>query len=172
MSQSWRAPRCPRRDWIPVELSHYYDTDPNYRNKYIPILDVIEELAMKFDNQERYKNGRILKSPSTSHKYRHLNTTLQEFTICKYPMDSRKYRFRDLTEKFLQDFVVWIQVWKAKRGNTGDVSGKLRKLKAVCRYAKERGVYNVNHNALGSFKEKLKHRIITPKEYHQKRCSR
>ena len=151
------------KDWIPVELSHYYDTAPNYRNKYIPISDVIEELAIKFDNQERYKNGRVLKSLSTSRKYRYLNTSLQQFTRSKYHRDFTKYRFRDLTEKFLQDFVVWVQIKAAKNGNTGDVSGKLRKLKAVCLYAKEQGVYNVNLNAFGSFKEKLKHRITTPK---------
>ena len=144
------------KDWIPVELSHYYDTAPNYRNKYIPISDVIEELAIKFDNQERYKNGRVLKSLSTSRKYRYLNTSLQQFTRSKYHRDFTKYRFRDLTEKFLQDFVVWVQIKAAKNGNTGDVSGKLRKLKAVCLYAKEQGVYNVNLNAFGSFKEKLK----------------
>lgn len=151
------------KDWILVELSHYYDTDPNYRNKYIPISAVIEKLATKFDNQERYKNGRVLKSLSTSRKYRYLNSSLQQFTRNKYHQDFTKYRFRDLTEKFLQDFVVWIQVRAGKSGNTGDVSGKLRKLKAVCLYAKEQGVYNVNLNAFGSFKEKLKHRITTPK---------
>lgn len=151
------------KDWIPVELSHYYDTDPNYRNKYISISNIIEELATKFDNQERYKNGRVLKSLSTSRKYRYLNTSLQQFTRSKYHRDFTKYRFRDLTEKFLQDFAVWVQIRAAKNGNTGDVSGKLRKLKAVCLYAKEQGVYNVNLNAFSSFTEKLKHRITTPK---------
>lgn len=43
------------KDWIPVELSHYYDIDPKFRNKYIPISGVIEELAEKFTHQERYK---------------------------------------------------------------------------------------------------------------------
>lgn len=151
------------KDWIPVELSHYYDTGSNYRNKYISISDVIEELATKFDNQERYKNGRVLKSLSTSRKYRYLNTSLKQFTQSKYHQDFTKYRFRDLTEKYLQDFVVWIQARASKNGNSGDVSGKLRKLKAVCLYAKEQGVYNINLNAFGSFKEKLKHRISTPK---------
>ncbi len=151
------------KDWIPVELSHYYDCDPNYRNKYISISDVIEELAMKFDNQERYKNGHVLKSLSTSRKYRYLNISLQQFTRSKYHQDFAKYRFRDLTEKFLQDFIVWVQINAAKNGNTGDVSGKLRKLKAVCLYAKEQGVYNVNLNVFGLFKEKLKHRITIPK---------
>lgn len=151
------------KDWIPVELSHYYDTDPKFRNKYIPVTEVIEELAIKFENQERYKNGRVLKSLSTSRKYRYLNTSLKQFTESKYHRDFANYRFRDLTEKFLQDFAVWVQIRAAKNGNTGDVSGKLRKLKAVCLYAKEQGVYNVNLNAFGSFKEKLKHRITTPK---------
>lgn len=151
------------KDWIPVELSHFDDTNSKYRNKYIPISEIIVELAEKFANQERYKNGRVLLSLSTSRKYQYLNTSLHQFTKSKYHQDFSKYRFRDLTEKFLQDFVVWVQIKAAKNGNTGDVSGKLRKLKAVCLYAKEQGVYNVNLNAFGSFKEKLKHRITTPK---------
>lgn len=151
------------KDWIPVELSHFDDTNSKYRNKYIPISEIIVKLAEKFANQERYKNGRVLLSLSTSRKYRYLNTSLHLFTKSKYHRDFSKYRFCDLTEKFIQDFVVWIQVQAAKSGNTGDVSGKLRKLKAVCFYAKEQGVYNVNLNAFSSFKEKLKHRIATPK---------
>lgn len=151
------------KDWIPVELSHFDDTNSKYRNKYIPISEIIVELAEKFANQERYKNGRVLLSLSTSRKYQYLNTSLHQFTKSKYHQDFSKYRFRDLTEKFLQDFVVWVQIKAAKNGNTGDVSGKLRKLKAVCLYAKEQGVYNVNLNAFGSFKEKMKHRITTPK---------
>ena len=102
------------KDWIPVELSHYYKTDPNYRNKYIPISEVIEELAVKFDNQERYKNGRVLLSLSTSRKYRYLNTSLHQFTKSKYRRDFSSYQFRDLNEKFLQDFIVWVQVKASK----------------------------------------------------------
>ncbi|ADV43627.1 tyrosine-type recombinase/integrase [Bacteroides helcogenes] len=151
------------KNWIPVELSHYYDTDPNYRNKYIPISDIIEELAVEFENQKRYKNGRVLKSLSTSRKYQYLNTSLHQFTKSKYHQDFSKYRFRDLTEKFIQDFVVWIQIQAAKNGTSGDVSGKLRKLRAVCLHAKEQGVYNVNLHTFQSFKEKLKQRITTPK---------
>lgn len=151
------------KDWIPVELSHFDDTNSKYRNKYIPISKIIVELAEKFANQERYKNGRVLLSLSTSRKYQYLNTSLHQFTKSKYHQDFSKYRFRDLTEKFIQDFVVWIQIQAAKNGTGGDVSGKLRKLRAVCLYAKEQGVYNVNLHAFQSFKEKLKQRITTPK---------
>lgn len=155
------------KDWISVELSHYYDIDPKFRNKYIPISDVIKELTEKFTQQERYKNGRILCSLSTARKYRNLNSSLQQFTRSKYHRDFIQYRFRDLNEEFLQDFTVWVQVQAAKRGNSGDISGKLRKLKAVCFYAKEQGVYNVNLNVFQSFKEKLKSRITTPKGVSQ-----
>lgn len=106
---------------------------------------------------------RVLKSLSTSRKYCYLNTSLHQFTRSKYHWDFMKYRFRNLNEKFLQDFVMWVQVKASKNGNTGDVSGKLLKIKAVCLYAKEHGLYNVNLNAFGSFKEKLKYRITTPK---------
>lgn len=102
-------------------------------------------------------------SLSTSRKYRYLNTSLHQFTKSKYRRDFSSYQFRDLNEKFLQDFIVWVQVKASKNGNTGDASGKLRKLKAVCLYAKELGIYNINLNAFSSFKEKLKQRITTPK---------
>lgn len=60
---------------------------------YISISDVIKELATKFDHQERYKNGRVLKSLSTSRKYRYLNALLHQFTRSKYHQDFCKYRF-------------------------------------------------------------------------------
>ena len=151
------------KDWIPVELSHYYDTDPKFRNKYIPITEAIGELTEKFSKTERYKNGRVLLSHSTSLKYRYLNNLLHQFTKSKYRRDFSKYRFRDLTEKFIQDFVVWVRIGAAKNGNQGDIEGKLRKLKAACLYAKEQGIYNVNLNVFSSFKDKLKRRITTPK---------
>src|SRR5699024_8190284 len=64
------------KDWIQVELSHFDDTNSKYRNKYIPISKIIVELAEKFANQERYKNGRVLLSLSTCRKYQYLNTSL------------------------------------------------------------------------------------------------
>lgn len=151
------------KDWIPVELSHYYDTDTKFRNKYIPISDVIDELSEKFSNQERYKNGRVLRSLSTARNYKHLNLSLQKFTKSKYRRDFSKYRFRDMNEKFLQDYAIWVQVNAVKSGSSGDVNDKLRKLRAVCLYAKDQKVYNVNLNAFASFREKLKRRISTPK---------
>lgn len=69
------------------------------RNKYIPVTEVIEELAMKLENQERYKIGRVLKSLFKSQKYRYLNTSLKQFTQSKSHRYFTKYWFRDLNEK-------------------------------------------------------------------------
>lgn len=50
------------KDWIPTELSHYFDNDPRYVNRwYITIAEMIDRMAEKFAERERYKNGRILK---------------------------------------------------------------------------------------------------------------
>lgn len=151
------------KDWIPVELSHFYDNDPKYRNRYITVSEVLEELAEKFANQERYKNGRILNSEPNARKYRYLKISLEQFTQSKYRRDFSKYRFRDITEKFLLDYTLWVQVQAGKRGNGGAISEKLRKLRAAFLYAKEAGVYNVNLNIFYCVREKIKPRLTTPK---------
>lgn len=151
------------KDWIPVELSHFYDNDSKCRNRYITVSEVIEELAEKFSNQERYKNGRILNSEPNARKYRYLKTSLEQFTQSKYRRDFSKYRFRDITEKFLLEYTLWVQIQAGKRGNGGAISEKLRKLRAACLYAKEAGVYNVNLNIFNCVREKIKPRLTTPK---------
>lgn len=56
-----------------------------------------------------------------------------------------------------------MQVQTGKKGNGGAVGDKLRKLQAVCLYAKETEVYNVNFNIFYVVKEKIKPRFVTPK---------
>lgn len=151
------------KDWIPVELSHYYDDDPRVKNRYITVPEMINAIVERTAARKRYKNGLILTSEPTARKYRYLRTSLEQFTRSKYHRDFSKYRFRDITEQFLLDYTLWTQVCGGKQGNNGDIRGKLRKLRAVCLYAKETGVYNVNLNAFRSLQEKLKPRLVTPK---------
>ena len=135
------------KDWIPVELSHYYDDDPRIRNRYITVAEMLDALTEKTATRERYKNGLILTSEPTAKKYRYLNNSLERFVRSKYRRDFSKYRFRDITEQFLLDYTLWTQLCGGKQGNEGGIRDKLRKLRAVCLYAKENGVYNVNLNA-------------------------
>lgn len=151
------------KDWIPTELSHYFDNDPRYVNRYITIAEMNDRMAEKFAERERYKNGRILKSESTAREYKYLKTSLERFTRSKYRRDFSKYRFRDITEKFLLDYVLWRQVCGGRQGNEGNVRAHLRKLRAVCLYAKETGVYKVDLNTFKVVREKLKPRLVIPK---------
>ena len=151
------------KDWIPTELSHYFDNDPRYVNRYITMAEMIDRMAEKFAERERYKNGRILKSESTAMEYKYLKTSLERFTRSKYRRDFSKYRFRDITEKFLLDYILWRQVCGGRQGNEGNVRAHLRKLRAVCLYAKETGVYKVDLNAFNVVREKLKPRLVIPK---------
>ena len=151
------------KDWIPVELSHYYDDDPRVRNRYITVSETIDTMAERTAARKRYKNGLILTSEPTARKDRYLKTSLERFTRSKYHRDFSKYRFRDITEQFLLDYTLWTQVYGGKKGNNGGIREKLRKLRAVCLYAKETGVYNVNPNAFRPLQEKLKPRLVTPK---------
>ena len=120
-------------------------------------------MAERTAARKRYKNGLILTSEPTPRKYRYLKTSLERFTQNKYHRDFSKYRFRDITEQFLLDYTLWAQVYGGKQGNNGGIREKLRKLRAVCLYAKETGVYNVNPNAFRPLQAKLKPRLVTPK---------
>lgn len=64
------------KDWIPVELSHYYDDDPRIRNRYITVSETIDTMAERTAARKRYKNGLILTSEPTARKYRYLKTSL------------------------------------------------------------------------------------------------
>lgn len=160
IGERWEAQN---KDWTPVELSHYYDSDPKYFNRYISISDAIDKLCEEVQERERFKNGIILKSSATARQYRYLRLSLDKFTKSKYRRELSKYHFRDLSEKFIQDYAVWLQAQGAKSGNNGDVSGKLRRLRSVSMYAKRLGAYSVNLDIFYFVREKIKPRLITPK---------
>ena len=120
-------------------------------------------MAEKFAERKRYKNERVLKSESTARQYRYLKSSLECFTRSKYRRDFSKYRFRDITEKFLLDYTLWTQIRGGMQGNNGGIREKLQKLRAVCIHAKETGVYKVDLNAFKVVREKLNPRLITPK---------
>ncbi len=151
------------KDWTPVELSHYFDSDPRQMDKYISIEDTIVRLAEEISNRERYKNGIVLKSKHTAHNYLFLKSSLEKFTNSKYHQAFSKYHFRDLNEKFVQDYSVWLSQQGAKNGHRGNVPGLLLKLRGVCVYAKSLGAYSVNLDIFRYVKEKIKPRLTTPK---------
>lgn len=47
------------KDWLPVELSHFYEQKSKRRNQYLSVSEMIDILYERFMKQERYKNGKI-----------------------------------------------------------------------------------------------------------------
>ena len=67
------------KDWIPKELSHYYEQDSKKSIHYITVSDMLDNIVQQFCCQERYKNGHVLTSYSTANKYKCLKNILCVF---------------------------------------------------------------------------------------------
>ncbi len=141
VAERWEADG---KDWIPVELSHFFEQKTKRRNQYLSVSDMIDMMYERFMQQGRYKNGKILLSVGNAKKYRYLKRSLEHFTQVRYHRPFSKYMFRDITEQFLQDFVLFEKTRGGKKGNRGGIDNKMRTLHAVCMAAKRAKVFNVN----------------------------
>ncbi|MFI3281693.1 MAG: phage integrase SAM-like domain-containing protein [Rikenellaceae bacterium] len=98
------------------------------------MIDLLEE---KFSSKERYKNGQIISSVGTAKTYRLIKTSLNNFTQEVYKRSLSSYYFKEITEKFLLDYTLYIKKQGIENGNKGGLVQKLRKLRAICRYAEK-----------------------------------
>lgn len=156
------------KDWLPVELSHFYEQKSKRRNQYLSVSEMIDILYERFMKQERYKNGKILLSISNAQHYLYLKRSLERFTLSKYRRCFSKFMFRDITEQFLLDYVLYEKTRGGKNGTRGGINQKIKKLHAVCMAAKRAKVYNVNLVAFTSVKGLLRTPKTAPKAVSHK----
>lgn len=146
VADTWEAEE---RNWSPVQLSHCFDeakqTRPEVKVK--SVLQMIDFLESRFMEKKRIKNNQIVDSSNNAKKYAELRRTLQAFTKEKYGKAFSAYFFTDITEQFLLDFAFWIKEQGVRNGNRGGLASKLRRLRAVCNYAKKQDMYGVNMDA-------------------------
>lgn len=146
VADTWEAEG---RNWSPVQLSHCFDevkqTQPEVKVK--SVLQMIDYLEARFMEKKRVKNNQIVDSSNNAKKYTELRRTLQTFTKEKYGKAFSAYFFTDITEQFLLDFAFWIKEQGIKNGNRGGLTNKLRRLRAVCNYAKKQEMYGVDMDA-------------------------
>ena len=154
---------CEGKDWSPVELSHYYDDNQKYKERLISVSSVLDRIVDYFEHRKRVKNGITLSSASTAKGYRLLKKSLEKFTKLKYRKEFSRYLFRDITEKFVLDFGIYIQQQGAKKGNNGGIYAKLKYLHATFTYAKKYNVYGVNLSVFEPIRDKFKSRFFIPK---------
>lgn len=159
------AERCEynNRNWIPVELSHFFDNDERNRKKYASVSEMIDWMTDMSINKKRLKNGRILTGENNAKNYRYLKKSLEIFTKQKYYQEFSGYLFRDINKRFIQDYILDIQKQGARKGNGGGLFNKMRCLHTTFTCAKRNGIYNIDMSVFTPIREQLKPYSIIPK---------
>ncbi|MBF0575494.1 tyrosine-type recombinase/integrase [Dysgonomonas sp. GY617] len=153
------------RNWSPVEWTRYFDEEALKQEecKVITVLQMIDQLIDRFSNQQRFKNGKLVTSNSNAREYKFLKGSLTAFTKQKYGKAFSSYFFRDITEKFLIDYALYLQMRGAEKGNKGAVVGRLKKFYAVFNHAEKKEMPGVNTKLFRCVELKMKHGKFVPK---------
>ncbi|MDR2005284.1 MAG: phage integrase SAM-like domain-containing protein [Prevotella sp.] len=154
---------CEEKDWSPVELSHYYDDKQKYKDRLVNVSSTIDRIIDYFEHRKRVKNGITISSFNTARGYRFLKGSLEKFTKLKYRKEFSRYQFRDITEKFILDYGVFVQQQGAKKGNNGGIYAKLKYLHATFTYARKYNIYGVDLSVFEPVRDKFKSRFFIPK---------
>lgn len=167
VADTWEAEE---RNWSPVQLAHCFDeikaAQPEVKVK--SVLQMIDYLETRFKEKKRVKNNQVIDSSNNAKKYAELRKVMQAFTKEKYGKAFSSYFFTDITEQFLLDFAFWIKEQGIREGNKGGLTSKLRRLRAVCNYAKKQEMYGVNMDAFECLGDDLKWPETTSKAVSDK----
>ena len=167
VADTWGAEE---RNWSPVQLAHCFDeikaAQPEVKVK--SVLQMIDYLEMRFKEKKRVKNNQVIDSSNNAKKYAELRKVMQAFTKEKYGKAFSSYFFTDITEQFLLDLAFWIKEQGIREGNKGGLTSKLRRLRAVCNYAKRQEMYGVNMDAFECLGDDLKWPETTSKAVSDK----
>lgn len=167
VADTWEAEE---RNWSPVQLAHCFDeikaAQPEVKVK--SVLQMIDYLETRFKEKKRIKNNQVVDSSNNAKKYAELRKVMQAFTKEKYNKAFSSFFFTDITEQFLLDFAFWIKEQGIREGNKGGLTSKLRRLRAVCNYAKKQEMYGVNMDAFLCLGDDLKWPETTSKAVSDK----
>ena len=117
---------------------------------------MIDSLIEKFTHKERYKNGRIITSINNARSYKEIKNSLSRFTQEVYNRSFSSYYFKEINERFLLDYTLYIQKVGIENGNKGGLTQKLRRLRATCRHAEKQGIYGVDMKAFECLGDNIK----------------
>ncbi len=104
-------------NWTPVQLAHHFDKPKEEQKKIVirTVSECFDVIINAMRNRKRIKNGVERTSASIAEIYHYLRNSLRIFTETVYHKDFSKYYFKDIDEKFLNDYVVHLK----KRGVDG-----------------------------------------------------
>ncbi|MDR1504844.1 MAG: tyrosine-type recombinase/integrase [Prevotella sp.] len=141
IAEDWEAEGV---QWSPVQWSHYFDAENNEtpkvkKVKVMPISQCIDIIIEDMKNRKRLKNGKFVSSANTARQYYYLRLQLQKFTQEMYDKSFSSYYFRDIDEKFLKDFVQYLQERGAREGTDASLPERLKRFYGVFYYASRMG---------------------------------
>lgn len=124
------------------------------RNKSLN--QVIDILIDKFNNKKRTKDGEVVSSLSNVTEYKALKKSLSHFTTTKYGIGLYRVYFGDIDRDFINNYILYIQKRAKLMGNNGGLPKKLKKLRAVCRFADDENFPNVDVKIFDEFSQYMK----------------
>ena len=153
------------KDWSPVQWSHCFDIEEKskIRNKVLSVSTVLSDVIQQKKTKERIKNGQIMTSYGTARRYETFERSLMAFVQDKYNRKLNSYYFSDITEQFVQDFILYRQKRGIEMGNAGNVSSMLRCLYGICYYASKMNVPDVDFSAFEGTQHLMKSKDLKPK---------
>ncbi len=151
------------KNWIPIELAHCFDKKNGVLDKYTSVSEIIKQIEKETAEQTRIRNGREFDNRRNARTFQYLHNCLERFTLSKYRKTFLNYLFRDITEKFIEDFIIYSKREGAMNGNRGGVFYKLHMLYKIVEYAQKKKLYNVNLGAFDKFKTYMKESPVVTK---------
>lgn len=162
VAEEWEAEG---KDWSPVQWAHYFDVEQKAksRNKVLSVSTVINNIVSEKKTKERIKNGQVFTSLGTARRYETFNRTISDFVHQNYGRKLSSYYFSDITEQFVQDFILYRQKRGIENGNNGNLSSMLRCLYGICYYGSKMNVPDVDFTAFEGTQHLMKDKELKPK---------
>jgi integrase len=125
------------KSWSPRQLAHCFETEEKKREevRVLPVSQCIDIIVEKLKERKRFKNGKVLSSVNTARCYYYFKRNLEQFTEEVYKRKFSTYYFNEITEEFLNDFVLYTQERGARNGNKAGLVPKLKLLYGVFFYS-------------------------------------
>ena len=125
-------------------------------SKVLTVLQLINARIEYFENHEKFKNGKLVKSVGTASMYKQFRTSLSAFTQKQYNKDLSRFYFTDITQKFLLEYIVYLERRGIENGNRAGLRQLLRIFRALVNYAKdELHMYGANPTIFEAATEKM-----------------
>ncbi|WP_299998488.1 phage integrase SAM-like domain-containing protein [uncultured Alistipes sp.] len=120
------------------------------------VLQLIDARIDYFNNHEKFKNGKLVTSIGTASMYKQLRTSLSAFTQKQFNKDLSRFYFTDITQKFLLEYIVYLERRGIENGNRAGLRQLLRIFRALVNYAKdELHMYGANPTIFEAATEKM-----------------